>query len=390
MLKCYRMQPEIETKGRKRIVYVVTKGVWGGAQKYVYSLATSLSKEDYDITVICGEGKILKDKLEEKGIRVIQIKTLGRDISIFKEIVSFFWLLNTLRKIKPDVLHLNSPKAGGIGALIGRIFFVPIIIYTAHGFAWNEDRKPYEKILITVFTWITLMLTHKTITISAKEEREAKSLPLVFDDKIHLIRNGIEKIDFLSKDDAKKELFSMANIDLHETFCIGTISELHKNKGLEYAISAVSKIKSPFVFFILGGGELQKPLEKLIQKYEMNNKIFLLGFVPEASKYLKGLDLFLLTSIKEGLPYTIIEAGQAETPVIASSVGGIPDIIDNGKDGILVTKAKPGEITRAIEFVMENKSDAKTFSDNLKTKIDKDFSIEMMLEKTSKLYKSKN
>jgi glycosyltransferase involved in cell wall biosynthesis len=377
------MQPE---NTKKRVVYVITKGVWGGAQKYVFSLATSLPKDKFDVTVICGEGKILKEKLEEKGVKTIQIKTLGRDISIFKEIISFFWLLNTIRKIKPDVLHLNSPKAGGIGSLIGRILFVPNIIYTSHGFAWNEERKNYHKILITFFTWITLLLSHKTITISSKEDREAKSLPLIFDDKIYLIKNGIEKIDFLNRVEARKELFAKINKNESEVFSIGTISELHRNKGLEHAITAVSKINSPFVFFILGGGELEKPLLNLIEKLEMKDKVFILGFVPEASKYLKAFDVFLLSSIKEGLPYTIIEAGQSETPIVASSVGGIPDIIDNGKEGILVTKAKPGEITRAIEFIIENKKESKEFAKNLKDKIDAEFSLDQMIEKTVKLY----
>lgn len=371
---------------KKKVCYLITKGVWGGAQKYVYNLATSLPKDKYDVTVICGEGKILKEKLEASGITVFEIQNLKRDISVFSEIMSAVALFKLIKKIKPDVLHLNSPKAGGLGTLIGRILSVPHVIYTVHGFSWNEDRSPLEKALITLFTWITILLCHKTITISSKEEDEAKKLFFIKDEKIVLIRNGIEKINFLERKEAREFLEEKVGRKFDNNFVIGTLSELTKNKGLEYALAALSKIKTPFMFLILGGGVLKDELAKTIERYEMKDKIFLLGFVPDANKYLKAFDLFTLTSVKEGLPYTVIEAGQAEVPVLASRVSGIPDIVDDGKNGVLVTKGKPGEIARGIEYLIDNPKERVGFAHLLKQKVDNEFSLLGMLTETEKLY----
>ncbi len=373
-------------QGKKKVCYLITKGVWGGAQKYVYNLAVSLPRDKYEVTVICGEGKILKEMLEQKGISVIEINSMKRDISAIGESLSFFSIFRVLKKIRPDILHVNSPKAGGLGALSGRILRIPHIVYTVHGFSWNEDRTPAQKILITFFIWLTILLSHKTITISTKEELEGKSLFLTPDDKIVMIRNGVEKIDFIEKEDARKILGEKIGKDIKNSFLMGTISELNKNKGLEYAISALSKINKEFVFLILGGGELKVELQKVIDRYEMKNNIFLLDFVPDASRYLKAFDIFTLTSTKEGLPYTIIEAGLAEVPVVASRIGGIPDIIDDGKNGVLVTKGKPGEITRAIEYLMDNPKERKEFAKLLNEKMEKEFSLEGMLEKTERVY----
>ena len=178
--------------------------------------------------------------------------------------------------------------------------------------------------------------------------------------------------------------FEMAD---YVDFLQDRVQELqHKNKGLEYAISAIAYIKKSFIFCIIGEGDERENLEKLIKKNKLQEKVFLLGFVDKANEYLKTFDIFTLTSLKEGLPYSILEAGLAELPVIASNVGGIPDIIENGVSGILTTKSRVGEITRAIEYLMDNPDKRELYGKNLKQKVEKDFSFEQMLERTTVLY----
>jgi glycosyltransferase involved in cell wall biosynthesis len=376
-----------DVKPRKKICFVITKGVWGGAQKYVFNLATSLPKNLYNVVVVVGEGNILKNKLENAGIKTYEITNLKRDISLVGEIKSSFRLLKIIWKEKPDILHLNSPKASGLGSVVGRLIGVPKIIMTVHGWSFNENRSLFQKILIVFFSWLTIILCHKTIVIAKQEEKQARRMVLFKKSKIVLIRNGIETIYFKEKVEARKNLLEKINRSgLENVLWIGTISELHKNKGLEYSILALTKIETPFVFFIIGEGEERKNLEKLIEKYNLENKVFFVGFVENAKEYLPAFDIFTLTSIKEGLPYTILEAGQAGLPVIASSVGGIPDIIENNVNGILLEKTKMEEITKAIRFMIANPTERKTFGLKLQEKIEKEFSIKQMLEKTEKLY----
>src|SRR3989344_3531371 len=319
-----------DIKSKKKVCLMVTKGVWGGAQKYVYTLAISLPKNQYDVFVVVGQGGILNSKLLGKNIRTYEISDLKRDISIVSEIKSFISLFKILRKEKPDVLHLNSPKAGGLGAVAGRLCLIPKIIQTIHGWTFNEDRKTSAKIIIWFFSYITTLLCHKTIVIAPREEKQGRIMPFI-KSKITLIKNGVEPILFKERNLARKELVTicgnqMSTESSNNILWIGTISELHKNKGLEYTISAVSKINIPFVLFIIGEGEERKNLENLIEKHNLENKVFLVGFLDNANQYLKAFDIFTLTSIKEGLPYTILEAGLAGLTGVASSVGGIPRI----------------------------------------------------------------
>ncbi len=291
------MQPLKKTK----VLYVITKGVWGGAQKYVYSLAVNLPKDRFEAVVVCGQGGILKEKLLEKNIRVIEIDNLKRDISIFSELKSFFTLYKILQSEKPDTLHLNSPKAGGIGAVAGRLLRIPKIIYTAHGWTFNEKRPFLSTIAIRLFSWITVVLCTNVIVIARKEEQQAIAMPFVSRKKVKLIHNGIDLIEFKEKNIARMNLLpSLSENYESDTLWIGTIAELHKNKAHSFLITALSKINHPFVCVIMGEGEERINLEKLITTYRLEEKIFLVGFKEQASTYLKAFDIFTLTSIKEG------------------------------------------------------------------------------------------
>lgn len=379
-----------DIRPKKKVCLMVTKGVWGGAQKYVYSIATGLPKNLYDVFVITGKGEILKNKLEKENIRVYEIDNLKRDISTFSEIKSFFSILKILRQERPDVLHLNSPKAGGLGSVVGKILGIKNVILTAHGWTFNEDRRVFDKLVIMFLSWFTVLLCHKTIVIAEKEMKQTKIMPFV-NKKIVLIRNGVENIDFKEKTEAQKELFKYINkTSINNVLWLGTVSELHKNKGLEYTIEGVAKIETPFVFFIIGEGEERKNLEKMIEKYNLENRVFLVGFLENAKEYLRAFDIFTLTSIKEGLPYTILEAGLAGIPVIASKVGGIPDIIDNGTGGVLVEKTNVEQITKTIKFMIKNPDQRRSFGLKLQEKVEKEFSLKQMLDKTMEVYENPN
>lgn len=391
---------ESAEKQKRKILFCITKSNWGGAQRYVYDLATGISREKYEVAVVLGGNGKLKEKLELSGVRTISIKSLARDIGIIKDISSFFELIKIFRKEKPDVIHLNSSKMGGIGGLAGRIARVKKIIFTAHGWAYNEERSFLQKFVIAILHFATVAFSHLTIAVSEKAKDQFKGAESM-KRKMIVIRNGIGEIEFLEKEKARQELAEVRLPRMEklkekikfDPIWIGTISELHNNKGLKYAIEAVKNYletkrqnSANVVFIVMGEGEERKNLEEIIRRSRLEDFVFLAGNIENAYSYLKALDIFTLTSITEALPYAILEAGKAGVPVVASSVGGIPEIIDDMKSGIVLQPRKPKEISDAIGFLINNPDKRKIFSDSLKEKIDKEFSIDKMLSKTISLY----
>lgn len=387
---------------KKKILFCITKSNWGGAQKYVYNLATSISPEKYEIAVVLGGNGRLKEKLETTEIRTISISALKRDVGIINDIISFFALIKIFKNEKPDIIHLNSSKIGGIGGLAGRIAGIKKIIFTAHGWAHNEDRSLIQKVIIVVMHFFTVLFSHSTIVVSEKLKTQLIGKNLV-GKKITTIHNSIGQIEFMEKEKAQQELRekflpqseSFSNRLKENPLWIGTISELHKNKGLSYAIEAVKRCLEAeipslknIIFIVMGEGEERKNLEEIIKKNRLEDFVFLAGNVENASSYLKALDIFTLTSITEALPGALLEAGKAEIPIIASNVGGIPEIIDDMKSGILIHPKKPKEISSAIEYLINHSEKIGDFTSLLKEKIDKEFNLDKMLSETIKVYNS--
>ena len=298
-----------------KVLYLVTKSNWGGAQRYVYDLATHLGSgtPSAEAVVACGGEGLLVRKLGEKKIRVIPLPDAQRDIAIFKEIKLLIQLFKIVKSEKPDVLHVNSSKLAGLGAFIGFVTRTRTI-FTVHGWPFNEDRPWWQRLLIYKFSWLTSFFSDITITITQSDFAQGKRMPFV-GHKMRMIHNAIEQIDFYSRDEARKKL----GLD-ESDFVVGSIGELHKNKGFIYLAKAAEHLPNA-KFVIMGEGEERNSLDK--------TKLRLLGQVPDASRYLKAFDIFVLPSLKEGLPYVLLEASQARLPVVASNVGGIIDIVGN-------------------------------------------------------------
>ena len=379
MLKYVYMQE------KQKILYIITKGNWGGAQKYVYDLSLS-AKDKYEPIVAFGAGQILKEKLEKAGIKTFEIKSLQRDISIYSEIKSFWQIFKIIKKEKPKTIHLNSPKASGLGSFAGRLLFVPNIIQTIHGLSLNEKRPYYQKIFIYFFTLITLILCHKTIAISEMEQKQIKRIFKISSKKILLIKNGITATDYYQRELAREKITEIIKQIPKSSFWIGSIAELHKNKGLKYLLEALSKIEKDISLFIFGEGDERNKLEEMINRQNLQTKVFLLGFKEDAIKHLKAFDLFVLPSVKEGLPYVLLEAGLAEMPVIASDVGGVKEIIDHNQTGLLSKSMDYKDLKEKIEFIINNPLKAREFAEKLKVKIETNFNKKDMVEKTMRLY----
>ena len=190
----------MEQSHKKKILFVITKSNWGGAQKYVYDLATSLPKELFDVTVVFGGTGPLAEQLSTAGIRTTSIPSLQRDVSIVGDVKSFFSLLSLFKKEKPHIVHVNSSKVSGLGALAGRLTSVPRIIFTCHGWPFNEERSLLSLWSIAFFSWLTVVLSHTTITVSGRDFSDGQKMPWV-KHKMCLVHNGIRIPDFKGKED---------------------------------------------------------------------------------------------------------------------------------------------------------------------------------------------
>ncbi len=377
---------------RIKILYAITKSAYGGAGRYVLDLATSLPKENFDSAVVLGGKGILKDLLKEQGVRTVTLESLERDLNIKNDIDVYKKLSLIFGVEKPDIVHLNSSKMGGIGALAARMNGIKKIIFTAHGWPFNERRDPFSRIIIWTISWITALLSTDIIVIDEYDYSQAMRFPFC-KDKIRLIHNGIKDFELLHKETARKLLAEKIRKDpFKNKITIGTIAELHKNKGLNYAIEAIAKLppkmQKKINYFVIGEGEERDALQKLIKDKELEDRIFLAGFMEDAKKYLLAFDVFMLPSLKEGLPYVLLEAGFAGLPIITTRVGGIPDIIGETRSRFLIESRRVPELCRALQEMLDNKKIRTILSKKTKENVLAKFTFEKMFNQIVRLYKT--
>lgn len=376
---------------RKKILFVVTKSVWGGAQKYVFTLASNIQEHFEPAVATGGDGPLIQ-KLLRAGVKTIVIPRLERDLGLLKELQTFIDLFSTYTQEDPGIIHLNSSKAGGLGAVAAWLYKKiyrkkTLVVFTAHGWPFGEERGILYKILIFASTWLTAFFSDRIITISKIDLSKSRLFWLIRKKKFLFIPNGIEKIYFLSKENARVELEKRISSPLNkDKILVGTVAELTKNKGLAYLIEALSQVRKAGVDFecvIIGDGEEKDRLVSLIRKHGLSDRIFFTGFINYAERLLKAFDIFVLPSIKEGLPYVIMEALSAGIPTIATRVGGISDLIQDHSNGILIETKNDKALGEALITQIKDNNQRKklgekavqSFAHDAKTMIEKTITL---------------
>lgn len=304
----------------RKILYVITKSNWGGAQRYVYDLATSLPRSKFSVSVALGGKGDLNRKLQEAGIHTFSLENLDRNLALRADIRGFISLYRTIRSFRPDIVHLNSSKAGGLGALAARLCGVSRIIFTAHGWPFLEQRNVFWRLFALLGSYATALLSDTVIVVSKNDLRIGCRMPFCAR-KMKLVYNGVDEHMTFGSGETIRAAFPP-----HATI-VGTVGELTKNKNQEVLIEEARENEDTYVA-IVGEGEDRERLEQKIAKYGLGARVKLFGFMP-AADVLRGFDVFALPSRKEGLPYVLLEARLAGLPIRANRIGGVSDILDS-------------------------------------------------------------
>ena len=378
----------------KKILYLITSSEYGGAQKYVFDLAVNLPEAKYQATVAAGsgDGELFKRLAGFPLVKAIKLSNLKRLPGPLAAKRCLKEILELLTKEQPDILHLNSSMAGCLGSWAAKVYKKNTkanlkVVYTVHGWVFLEPSflKPRIYFLAEKITarWkdVFIVLSERDLQIGLKRKISREN-------KFVKIYNGLndEAPCFLTKETARKILpaeFQKNNLPI-----IGTIANFYPTKGLQYLIEAARLLKEKnknINFIIFGDGPEKKKLEKQIAESNLEKNIFLAGRIPSAARYLTAFDIFILPSVKEGLPYAILEAMAAELPIVATGVGGIPELIENNKSGLLVEPKNPVALASAIEGLLADPNQQKNLAREAKQRIKK-FSLAKMLNQIYSLY----
>jgi glycosyltransferase involved in cell wall biosynthesis len=336
----------------KKLLYVITLPDWGGAQRYVLDLAENM-RNDFEVTVAFGQqekNRDLADRCKESEIATYQFKNLVRPISWRRDFAAVSEIANYIKTAKPDIIHLNSSKAGVLGSFAAKMAGSRAkIIYTVHGWVFFEPMNAIKKKIYILAERLASYSRDIIIVLGERAKQTAEEYRIAPAEKIKIIRNAITSIKFLSKAEAR------ANLGLpSDAKIVGTIANFFKAKGLQYLIEAAAKsLNNDIIYAIIGDGSMKDELEAAVHSAGLEKKIMFLGARENASKYLYAFDVFTLPSVKEGMPYVVLEAMHAGLPIVATDVGDVAEMLNDYDNKILVTPGNADSLGEAIVAAME-------------------------------------
>jgi glycosyltransferase involved in cell wall biosynthesis len=294
-------------------------------------------------------------------VRTIEIPELRQRISPMSDLLAIRALQRLIDHEGYDIVHTNSSKAGLLGAIaVHRSKRRPHVVYTAHGWGFLERRSALFRFTLLLSEKISARLRSATITLSDAERDVALFNKLATRENLAVIPLGIDRdeIVFLDHDTARARLAETCGTRLGH-LVLGTIANAYPAKNLPMFFEVFEDLAAEFTnldLVVLGDGPEMPRLRALHAALPHKDRVHLPGAVKDAATLLKGFDIFVLPSTKEGMPWTILEASLAEIPIVATRVGALPELISDRETGLLVEPGNREALRHAIHDVLTDRT----------------------------------
>lgn len=390
-----------------KVVHIITKLELGGAQGNTLYTVENLDKEKFDVYLVCGKGGILDKKAvnlsKRQNIKLYFVDTLVREINFIKDFLALKDLLFILDEIKPDIIHTHSSKAGILGRIAGHILRLLDknslkIIHTFHGFGFNEYQKLFVKWFYIILEKFVARFSNILIFVSNANMETAQKYKIGSKEKYLLIRSGI-KISLYQRTSLDEKLKQKTRQELNvskQNIVITTIGPFKPQKNLSDFIKLCNnimtsdkleeKIKQRIIFLVAGDGEQRNQLEQLVGAFKLNTKIKFLSWYENIPGLISITDIFVMTSLWEGLPRAAVEALVSGVPVVSYNTDGLKDIIVSDINGYTAPAKKFNLLANYIVELLNNEKKLEQLKSNARKTINETFDIDYMVKQQEELY----
>jgi len=385
-----------------KTIHIIARLDKGGSAENTLLTVMGLDREIYDVFLVKGlsvESNMADDETraveemvreaEREGIRIITVPGLVRRIHLFYDLKAFFALIKILRYEHPDIVHTHTSKAGIMGRWAAFLTGIPVIIHTPHGHVFWGYFGRCKTLFYIILEKLTACITDKIIALTEQEKKDHLHFLIASEDKFSVVHSGInlDRFSNLSVDPAvmKREL------EIPEgNLVVGTAGRLTPVKGQRYLIEAARKIvdvKPDTTFVFLGDGELLNELKNMAFRLGIRENVKFLGWRPDVAEVMSTFDIFVLPSLNEGMGRVLVEAMAMGKPIVASDVGGIADLVVDGKNGFLVPAADVEIMVVRINDLLESAEKRKKMGENGKSRA-ANYSSNLMVKNIDQLYRA--
>jgi glycosyltransferase involved in cell wall biosynthesis len=321
--------------GKPRILYLVTRAERGGAQTHVLDLACSM-RPDFEVSVATGEEGFLTEACRERAVPVYVMPHLQREVRPIADARAFGEIWQLIRKLRPDLLHLHTFKAGFLARLAGRILGIPSV-YTIHAWLYGTAAvSRFSSALSAPCERMAARWCERIITVSRAGARVVRGHRIGSPSKLVTIHNGLP------------DCSEQARLSPTETPVITMVARFIEGKDHDLLLRAFARIPKGPRLRLVGDGPTRASVESLARELGIQEQVDFLGNRDDVASLLVSSDVFVLASRSEMLPISILEAMRAGLPVIASDVGGVGEAIAHNENGFLVPSGSVSALAQAL------------------------------------------
>lgn len=377
-----------------KILRIIARLNVGGPAIHTILLTARFNNEKYCSKLVKGvEGSSegdMKSFAMEKGVKPIVIPELQREINIVKDSVALWKLYRLMRREKPDIVHTHTAKAGMLGRTAAWLAGVPVILHTFHGHIFKGYFGRTKTWIFLQIEKVMAKLSTKIITISESLKKELVELGVAPEDKIDVIPIGLDLTQFVNHDysgEFKRSLGLSKNC-----LIVGTVGRLVPIKGQKYFLEAANKIcgdsngNRDVKFVIVGDGELRGELVGHAKELGLEDKVYFTGFRSDLPDIYADFDIMVLPSLNEGTPVALIEAMSSGKPVVATTVGGVVDLVEDGVTGLLVEPESERELREGILALLSDKARRKMLGRKGREAVYPAYDIETLVKRMDDVY----
>jgi glycosyltransferase involved in cell wall biosynthesis len=370
--------------GNLRVLHVVSVPGVGGAQAYVEMVAERLSNLGYRVAVVCNdEPRLIARYAASAEVYPMAVRY---GFSLWGDLSFFMSLMRLLRRERFDIVQTSAAKASLYGRLAARLAGVPVVIFTAHGFPFHDSMRPLLRSLLIIMErvmsrWCTDML----ISVSETDRHMAITNGIVPPQRAVTIHNGIDLHgQFPDRQIARQGLGLNPGLPV-----VGMIGRLSAQKAPDDFLRVASLVLRQLpdaTFLVVGDGPLRRRVERQAISLGIAPSTKFLGFRDDVPLLMAALDVFLLTSLWEGLPITILEAMAAGKPVVATTVSGVPEVVEHGVTGFLAPPKKVEQLAAHVITLLHDPALAQKMAEAGRRRIEERFTLDRMIAQLTNLY----
>ncbi|MCB4755707.1 MAG: glycosyltransferase family 4 protein [Elusimicrobia bacterium] len=375
-----------------KVVHLITLLEMGGAQGNTIFTVKNLDKNKFLTHLWTGHGAywdaFLKKEPDLAG-RLRYFPHLSRSLNPFYDVLTLFELWAALKKLKPDILHTHSSKAGILGRLAGWLAGVPVILHTYHGFGFNDEQKPWTQWLFIGLEKLTARLSTALIFVSKANIETARRHTIGNKEQVRLIRSGVslQALQRRAAETDKQAIRESLDIPIDSRLIV-TVGPFKPQKNLDDFIKLVGMVhplSKKVHGLIIGDGAKRRKLEALVKKLNLTTLVHMPGWRQDIPELLSIADLFVLTSLWEGLPRTLVEAMALGIPCVCYNTDGTADLLQQG-GGFLIKKKDLPALAKAVILILEDDTLWSTLSRKARSVITDEFDINKMVKQQEDLY----